>query len=84
VLSKYVIFDDASLLKSTFSQHVKRMKTKDVSQRVEVNTTPSSLVGSVSVGILPDVTPDGDRAAMLDAEQVDLIALKETNLNPRN
>jgi len=31
VLSIYVTFDEASLLKSTISQQVERMKTKDVS-----------------------------------------------------
>ena len=48
------------MLKSTVSQQVERMKTKDVSQRVEVDATPPSPVGSVSVKISPDVTPRGD------------------------
>ena len=37
VLSKHVTFDETSLLKSTISQQVERLKTKDVSQRVEVD-----------------------------------------------
>ena len=44
MLSKYVTFDETSLLKSTISQRVERLKTKDVSQRVEVDATLSSLV----------------------------------------
>ena len=47
------------------------MKTKDVSQRVEVDTTPPSPVGSVSVKTSPDVTPDEDHIASFDAEQVE-------------
>ena len=39
VLSKYVTFDETSLL-STVSQQVERTKTKDVLQRVEVDATP--------------------------------------------
>ena len=49
VLSKHVTFDETSLLKSTISQQMERLKTKDVSQRVEVDATPPPLVGSVSV-----------------------------------
>ena len=48
---------------------------------MEIDGTPSSPVGSVSVGILPDVILDGDHVAILDAkqvEQVDLIAAKGT------
>ena len=51
VLSKHVAFDDASLLKSTVSQRVKRTKTKNVLQQVEVDATPLPPVGSVSVGL---------------------------------
>ena len=40
MLSEYVTFDETSLLKSTVSQQVERTKTKDVSQRVEVDATP--------------------------------------------
>ena len=52
------------------------MKTK------EVDATPPSPVGSISVGILPDVTPRGDHVAMMDTEQVELVAAKEIKLNP--
>ena len=48
VLSQHVIFDETSLLKSTISQQVERLKTKDVSQWVEVDATPPP-VGSVSI-----------------------------------
>jgi len=68
VLSKYVTFYEVSLLKSTISQQVERMKTKDVPQRVEVDATPPSSVGSVSVEISLDVTMGGDYVAVLDAE----------------
>ena len=68
VLSMYVTFDEVSLLKSTVSQQVKRMKTKDVSQRVEVDATPPSPVGSVSVEISLDVTSGEDHITVLDAE----------------
>ena len=47
---------------------MERTKTKEVSQRVEVDATPPSPVGSVSVRISPDVTPGGDHVASLDAE----------------
>jgi len=46
------------------------MKIKDVSHRVKVDATQPSLIGSISIGILSDVTPDGDRVIVLDAEQV--------------
>jgi len=36
MLSKYVIFDEVSLVKSIISQQVERMKTNDVSEGVEV------------------------------------------------
>ena len=78
VLSKHVTIDETSLLKFTISQHVERMKTKDKSQRVEIDATPPSSGGSVSVEISPDLTPSGDQVASLDAEQiernVDLVA----------
>ena len=48
VLSQHVTFDETSVLKSTVSQQVERTKTKEVSQRVEVDATLSSPVGSVS------------------------------------
>ena len=50
VLSQHVTFDKTLVLKSTVSQQVERLKIKDVSQQVEVDATPPSLVGSVSVG----------------------------------
>ena len=48
-----------------------------------VDATPSSPVGSVSIGISTDVTPDGDRVVILNAEQVNLIAAKRTKKNPQ-
>ena len=57
VLSQHVTFDETSVLKSTISQQVERTKTIEVSQQVEVDATPPSLNGSVSVRTLPDVTP---------------------------
>ena len=87
VLNRYVTFDEASLLKSTISQRVERMKTKDISQRVEVDATPPSPVGSVSANISPNVTPGGDHVAGLDAEQaeedVELFEGIETKMNPQ-
>ena len=50
---------------------------------MEINATPLSPVGSVSVGILLDVTPGGDHVVVLNAEQIDLFAAKESKLNPR-
>ena len=57
MLSQHLTFDETSVLMSTVSQQVERLKTKDVSQRVEVDATPPSLIGSVSVRTSPDVTP---------------------------
>ena len=51
VLSKHVTFNETSLLKFIISQHVERLKTKNVSQRVEVDATSPPLVGLVSVEI---------------------------------
>jgi len=59
------------LLKYVVSQQVKRLKTKDVSQRVEVEATPPLPVGSVSVRTSPDMTPGGDHVTNFDAEQVE-------------
>jgi len=67
VLSKHVTFHETSLLKSTISQQVERLKTKDVSQWVEVDATPLPPVGSVSVKTSLDVTPGEDHVAVLDA-----------------
>jgi len=66
-------------MKSTVSQQVERMKTKDVSQPVHVDATPPSPVVSVSVGISKNVTLGGDRVTMLDAKHVALIAAKVTS-----
>ena len=86
MLSKHITFDEASLLKSTVSQQVERMKTQNISQRVKVNATPPSPVGSVSVGISPDMTPGRDHVTDLDVEQVegnvDLVVVKGTKKNP--
>ena len=57
---KHVSFDETSLLKPTVSQWVERTKTKNVLQQVEVDATPQSPVGSVSVSTSPDVIPGGD------------------------
>jgi len=71
VLSQHVTFDESSLLKSIISQHVERMKTREVSQRVKVDAAPPSPVDSVSVRTSLDVTPGGDHVASFDAEQVE-------------
>ena len=68
VLSKHITFDETSLLKSTVSQQVERTKTKDISQRVEVDATPPPSVGSVSVRTSLDVTQGGDHVASFNAE----------------
>ena len=66
------------------------MKTKEVSQRVEVHATPPSPVGSVLVKTLSDVIPGGDHVAGVDTEQVEdidenveLFAAIETRIKPR-
>jgi len=59
------------LLKSTISQQVERMKTNDISQWVEVDTTTPSPVASISFRISLDVTMDGDHVTALDAEDTD-------------
>ena len=64
VLSKHVTFHETSLLKPTISQQVERLKTNDVSQRVEVDATTLPPVDLVSVGISLDVTSGGDHVAM--------------------
>jgi len=62
------------------------MKTKNVSQRIEINATTPSLVSSVSVEISPDVTTGGDHVVGLDAEQVEkdveLFIAIGTKMNP--
>ena len=62
------------MLKSIVSQQVERTKTKEGSQRVEVDATPSSPVGSALEETSLDVTPGGDHEAKDDAEQVEDIA----------
>jgi len=47
------------------------MKTKEVSQWVEVDATPPCPVGWVSVKTSLDMTPGGDHVASFHAEQVD-------------
>ena len=47
VLIQHVTFDETSLLKFTISQQVERLKTKDVSQRMEVDATSPPPVGLV-------------------------------------
>jgi len=68
MLSRYVIFDETLLLKSTVSQRVEMIKIKDVSQLVEIDATLPSLVGSVSVEISLDVTPSAGCVTVLNAE----------------
>ena len=79
------------MLKSTVSQQVERTETKEVSQRVEVDATPPSPVGSVSVKTPPDVIPGGVHDTKGDAEQVDdivedveLFAAIGTKVKPRS
>ena len=55
------------------------MKTKDGSQRVNVDATPPSPVGSILVRISSDETPGEDHVVVLDAE---LFVAKETKTNP--
>ena len=64
LLSQHVTFDETSVLKSTVYKQVERTKTKEVSQRVEVDATPLSPVGSVSVKTSLEVTPGGDHVAV--------------------
>ena len=67
-MSRNVTFGETLALKSTVSQQVERTKTKDESQRVEVDATPPPLVGSVLVRTLPDVTSGRDHVASFDVE----------------
>jgi len=60
------------MVKPTVSQQLKTMKTKsEISQRVEVDTTPHCPVVSVSFGIQSVVTPGGDPIADMDTEHVE-------------
>ena len=70
------------------AQQVKSMKIKAVSQWVEDNVASRSLVGSVSFGILSDMTSAEDHVTGLDAESVeekviDLIVTRRTKKNPQ-
>ena len=70
-----------------------RCSDVSVSARIgalQVDTTPPSPVGSVSVKTSPDVTPGEDHVASVDAEQVDdidenveLYAAIGTRIKPR-
>ena len=78
------------MLNSTVSQQVERTETKEISQRVEIDATPPSPVGSVSVKTPPDVTPGGHYVARVNTEQVEdidenveLFAAIETKVKPR-
>ena len=71
MMSRHVTFGETSALKSTVSQQVERTETKEVSQRVEVDATPSSPVGSALEETSPDVTPGGDHQTKGVAEQVE-------------
>jgi len=70
VLSQHVTFDETSMLKSTLSAG-REDKDQGSIDRMEVDATPPSSVGSVSVRNSPDVTPDGDHVASFDADQVE-------------
>jgi len=90
VLSQHITFDETSVLKSTVSQQVERTKSKEVSQWVEIDATPSSPIGSVSVRTSPEVTPGEYHVASVDAEHVDdidenveLFAAIGTRIKPR-
>jgi len=74
MLSRHVTFGETSVLKSTVSQQVERTETKEVSQRVEVDATLSSPVGSALEKTSPNVTPGGDHETKVDAEHVEDIA----------
>ena len=81
MLRKHVTFYEILLLKSTISQQEERLKTKSVSQRMEVDATPPPLVGTISVEISSDVIPDGDHIAMMDTEQVEQVAVNWVSIS---
>ena len=60
---------------------MERLKTKDVSHRVEVDAILPSPIGSVSVGISPDEISGGDHVVVMDTETVELFVAKGTKLN---
>ena len=76
------MFDETSVLKFTVSQQVERTEIKEVSQRVEVDATPSSPVGSASVETSSDVTPSEDRDTIV--EDVELFAAIGTKVKPHS
>ena len=91
MLSRHVTFDETSVSKSTVSHQVERTETNEVSQRVEVDATPPSPVGSASVKTSPDVTLGGDHVVRVDTEQVEdidenvkLFAAIGTKVKPRS
>ena len=49
---------------------MERTKTKDISQRVEVDATPPTPVGSVLVRTSPDVTPGEDYVVSFDVNRL--------------
>ena len=69
---------------------MKRTKSKNVSQRMEVDATSPLPVGSVSVRISPDVISGEDHVVSFDAKQVEdidenvkLFVAIGTKINPR-
>ena len=56
ILSRDVMFDEASMVKPTDSQQVESKTTDMISQKVESDVTSSFLDRSVSVEIIPAVT----------------------------
>ena len=86
VSSRQVMLDEASMVKSTISQQVEKMKIKLLSQRVESHAIPRYPIGFVSFGISPIMTLGGDYATLFDTEhvrEVVLVAARRTKLNPR-
>ena len=67
VLSRDVMFDEASMLKPTISQQVETAKTKGVTQQVKSDATSPSLEISISLEIIPMVTQGSDHVDEQDA-----------------
>ena len=63
ILSKDVIFDEASMMKPEDSQQVESKKTEEISHQVESDVTSPSLERSVSFETIPMVTLDGGPVA---------------------
>ena len=59
VVSGDITFDEASMMKPTSFQLVESEQTKDVSQRIENDTTSRILNSLVSFEFSPDVTQGG-------------------------